>query len=147
VRGKKYGYAFWSDPSPGEDAVTDPCPFCQPAPERVLFEDGQVRVLADGFPVSPGHTLVVPVRHVASFFDLTPAERAAMLAAVEEAKRRVETRHRPDGYNLGLNEGRAAGQTVMHCHLHLIPRYAGDRPDPRGGVRWVLPEQAAYWTD
>jgi diadenosine tetraphosphate (Ap4A) HIT family hydrolase len=127
--------------------VKSPCPFCNPAPERVLFEDGLVRVLADGFPVSPGHTLVVPVRHVGSFFDLAPEEKAAMLVALEEARRRVEASHRPDGYNVGLNDGPAAGQTVPHCHLHLIPRYAGDRPDPRGGVRWVLPEKAAYWKE
>ena len=125
--------------------VASPCPFCNPDPDRVLFEDGLVRVLADGFPVSPGHTLVVPVRHVVSFFALTPGEQAAMLAALDKAKCWVDTRHRPDGYNVGLNDGPAAGQTVLHCHLHLIPRYAGDRPDPRGGVRWVLPEKAVYW--
>ena len=127
--------------------VASPCPFCNPDPDRVLVEDGLVRVLADGFPVSPGHTLVVPVRHVASFFALTPGEQAAMLAALDKAKCWVDTRHRPDGYNVGLNDGPAAGQTVLHCHVHLIPRYVGDRPDPRGGVRWVLPEKTRYWTD
>jgi diadenosine tetraphosphate (Ap4A) HIT family hydrolase len=99
------------------------------------------------FPVSEGHTLIVPVRHVASFFELTPAEQAAMLEALRKAKANLDAVLRPDAYNVGLNDGPAAGQTVMHCHLHLIPRYAGDRPDPRGGVRWVLPEKAVYWKD
>lgn len=127
--------------------MDEPCPFCQPDATRVVFEGALVRVLRDGFPVSPGHSLIVPVRHVASFFELTPAEQAAMLDALRDARADIEATLHPAGYSLGLNEGRAAGQTVMHCHLHLIPRYAGDRPDPRGGVRWVLPEKAVYWTD
>jgi diadenosine tetraphosphate (Ap4A) HIT family hydrolase len=99
----------------------------------------------DSFPVSPGHTLVIPRRHIGSFFELWAEERAAMLALLDSAKAGVEAEFHPDGYNIGINDGSAAGQTVPHLHIHLIPRYAGDTPDPRGGVRWVLPAKAKYW--
>ena len=115
-------------------------------PPPVLHDDELVFVLRDGFPVSPGHVLVIPHRHVGSFFDTTAAERRAILDAIEIAQRAVEKEHRPDGWNIGINDGAAAGQTVPHLHVHLIPRYKGDRPDPRGGVRWILPEKADYWT-
>ncbi len=126
--------------------MSNRCPFCEPDRERVLHEDGLVVVLRDGFPVSPGHLLVVPRRHVASFFETTPAERQALLAALDQAKRAIEQEFRPDGYNIGVNDGEAAGQTVLHLHVHLIPRYRGDRDDPRGGVRWILPDRAPYWS-
>ena len=126
--------------------TSDRCPFCPPDASRVLHHDALVFVLRDGFPVSPGHVLVIPHRHVGSFFDTTPAERRAILDAIEIARRAVEKEHRPDGWNIGINDGAAAGQTVPHLHVHLIPRYKGDRPDPRGGVRWILPEKADYWT-
>lgn len=100
----------------------------------------------DAYPVSPGHTLVIPQRHVASLFDTTPDERAAMFELLEMAKRQLQLEFSPAGYNIGINDGPAAGQTVGHLHIHLIPRYPGDRPDPRGGVRWVIPEKADYWT-
>ncbi len=122
------------------------CPFCPPDASRVLHDDELVFVLRDGFPVSPGHVLVIPHRHVASFFETTLAERRAILDAIEIARRAVEKENHPDGWNIGINDGAAAGQTVPHLHVHLIPRYKGDRPDPRGGVRWVLPEKADYWT-
>jgi diadenosine tetraphosphate (Ap4A) HIT family hydrolase len=125
---------------------SDRCPFCPPDAARVLHNDGLVFVLRDGFPVSPGHVLVIPHRHVGSFFDTTPEERRAILDALDIAKRTVENEHRPDGWNIGINDGVAAGQTVPHLHVHLIPRYKSDRPDPRGGVRWILPEKADYWT-
>ncbi len=116
------------------------------APERVLLRNGCAISFRDAYPVSPGHTLVIPVRHVSSFFDATPEERAAMFSLLEEAKRQLQVKFCPAGYNIGINDGAAAGQTVNHLHIHLIPRYAGDRPDPRGGVRWVIPEKADYWT-
>jgi diadenosine tetraphosphate (Ap4A) HIT family hydrolase len=84
-------------------------------------------------------------RHVVSFFDITGDERQAMLALLDSAKLDLDAAFHPDGYNVGINDGEAAGQTVPHLHLHLIPRYAGDREDPRGGVRWVLPQKAKYW--
>lgn len=125
--------------------MTASCPFCEPDPALLLSERALVCVLRDGFPVSPGHTLVVPRRHASSYFALTPEERRAMEAALLEARARLEVTHRPDGYNIGINEGAAAGQTVAHLHMHLIPRYRGDVEDPRGGVRWVVPDKARWW--
>ncbi len=127
------------------DAESKPCPFCTLPPERILARNEHGGVLRDFYPVSPGHTLVIPWRHVGSFFDLTPEEQAGLMALVESAKGALDAELRPDAYNLGLNDGPAAGQTVPHCHLHLIPRYAGDVEDPRGGVRWVIPGKARYW--
>ncbi len=86
------------------------------------------------------------MRHVASLFDATPEERAAMFSLLEGAKQQLQLEFHPAGYNIGINDGAAAGQTVGHLHIHLIPRYPGDRPDPRGGIRWVIPEKADYWT-
>jgi diadenosine tetraphosphate (Ap4A) HIT family hydrolase len=106
-----------------------------------------VLVLRDGFPISPGHTLIVPRRHVGSFFDLTSDEQAGMLEALNWAKGELAQSRHPDAFNVGLNDGPAAGQTVPHCHLHLIPRHAGDVADPRGGVRWIIPSKAKYWPD
>ena len=121
------------------------CLFCAIPPEQILI-DGPIAVAArDSYPVSKGHTLIIPRRHVASFFETTEEERQAMLKLLDEVKALLDREHQPDGYNIGINNGPAAGQTVMHLHMHLIPRYAGDRPDPRGGIRWILPEKAAYW--
>ena len=103
-------------------------------------------VIRDGFPISPGHTLIVPKRHVASFFDLTPEERADLLALLDAAKADLDRELSPQGYNIGINDGAAAGQTVPHLHIHLIPRFPGDREDPRGGIRWIIPEKADYWS-
>jgi diadenosine tetraphosphate (Ap4A) HIT family hydrolase len=100
----------------------------------------------DGYPVSPGHTLVVPRRHVADFFSLTQEEQNAIWSLLPGARRVLEDSHHPAAYNIGVNAGQAAGQTVAHVHIHLIPRYAGDVADPRGGVRWVLPKRADYWS-
>jgi diadenosine tetraphosphate (Ap4A) HIT family hydrolase len=116
-----------------------------PASEHIVAND-LAFAIRDGFPVSPGHTLVVTRRRVATWFDATPEEQAAVMALINEVKRLLDDSHHPDGYNVGFNAGDAAGQTVSHLHVHVIPRYRGDRPDPRGGVRWVLPDQADYWT-
>jgi diadenosine tetraphosphate (Ap4A) HIT family hydrolase len=99
----------------------------------------------DAFPISLGHSLIVPRRHEANFLTLTETEQAAVWQLVHEVREDVDARFHPDGYNLGVNVGVAAGQTVWHAHLHLIPRYAGDCGDPRGGVRWILPAKARYW--
>lgn len=121
------------------------CPFCTPAPERIFHEGPLVLGVWDGYPVSPGHALIVPRRHVATWFDASEDERRALANGIEIARDAILGRHRPDGFNVGMNLGEAAGQTVPHLHLHVIPRYRGDVADPRGGVRWVLPERAAYW--
>jgi diadenosine tetraphosphate (Ap4A) HIT family hydrolase len=91
-------------------------------------------------------TLIISRRHVGSLFDLTPAERVDLLALLDQARADLEPSCRPDGYNVGINDGPAAGQTVPHLHIHLIPRYRGDQADPRGGVRWLFPDKADYWT-
>lgn len=122
------------------------CPFCSLPPERVLRANPHALALRDGFPISPGHTLVIPRRHVASLADLNADEACALWALLGEARAELDDAFKPDGYNVGVNDGVAAGQTVMHLHVHLIPRYAGDRADPRGGVRWIIPEKADYWT-
>ncbi|MGA1318353.1 MAG: HIT family protein [Rubrivivax sp.] len=122
------------------------CPFCCLPDDRVLAQDAHGKVIRDAYPVSPGHTLVIPHRHVGSFFDLSAEERVCLLTLLDEARRSVEAEHRPDGYNIGINDGPTAGQTVPHLHIHLIPRYDGDRTDPRGGVRWIFPDKADYWT-
>lgn len=125
--------------------MTEPCPFCTLPPERIVAANALALGIRDGFPVSPGHSLVIPKRHIASFFEASAEERAAMLALLDELKAGIEREHAPAAYNIGINDGPAAGQTVFHLHIHLIPRYAGDSPDPRGGVRWVVPKRAEYW--
>lgn len=123
-----------------------PCPFCTLPAARVVEENEFAFVILDGYPVSPGHTLIIPKRHIGSFFGVTAAERAALLALLDKAKELVAKHHAPAGYNIGINDGAAAGQTVPHLHIHLIPRYEGDQDDPRGGVRWVIPSKANYWS-
>lgn len=123
------------------------CPFCCLPLKRILLGTDRWRLVRDAFPVSPGHTLVIPVRHVLSIFDLTPDEFNELRSVMKEAKRDLDAEFNPAGYNIGVNDGVAAGQTVQHLHLHLIPRFAGDCLDPRGGVRWILPNLAKYWVD
>jgi diadenosine tetraphosphate (Ap4A) HIT family hydrolase len=125
--------------------VSPPCPFCSLPTERFVLQSGYAVVIRDAFPVSPGHTLIIPKRHVASFFEVTEAERADLMSLLAAARDDLDREFRPAGYNVGINDGAAAGQTVPHVHVHLIPRFAGDREDPRGGVRWVLPDKAVYW--
>jgi superfamily II DNA or RNA helicase/diadenosine tetraphosphate (Ap4A) HIT family hydrolase/HKD family nuclease len=110
----------------------------------VFFRGALVYGLWDAFPVSPGHALLVPHRHIATWFDASDAERGELLAAVEEARRAIEQTHAPDGYNIGINVGEAAGQTIFHLHVHVIPRYRGDVEEPRGGVRGIIPGKASY---
>jgi diadenosine tetraphosphate (Ap4A) HIT family hydrolase len=114
-------------------------------PDRILGENDKAIWLQDGFPVSPGHSLLIPKRHIASFFEATVEERVALLALLDQAHEAVQESNAPDGFNIGVNVGVAAGQTVPHLHIHLIPRYMGDQEDPRGGVRKIFPEKAVYW--
>lgn len=100
----------------------------------------------DAFPVTPGHMLVVPRRHVASYFELSSEEQLELWRTVNEVKSALDRQRAPAGYNIGVNDGPAAGQTVEHAHVHVIPRYPGDAADPRGGVRWVMPTKADYWS-
>ncbi len=118
------------------------CPFCNPERDEILLANALCYARYDRYPVSPGHLLLIPYRHVASLFDATDAELTALLALAREAKTLLDEQFHPDGYNIGVNAGTAAGQTVMH--LHVIPRYAGDVKDPRGGVRGAIPEKRVY---
>lgn len=123
------------------------CPFCCLTADRPVLEDEFSLVIRDGFPVSEGHTLIIPRRHVQSFFVTTHEERASLLAMLDMAKEELDQSLKPDGYNIGINDGATAGQTVPHLHIHLIPRYEGDQRDARGGVRWIFPEKADYWSE
>ena len=115
--------------------------------ERILAEDDLFTVACDKYPVSPGHTLVIVKRPVARFRDLTAHEKARLLQWLDWAVAHLQTtlQPSPDGFNVGTNDGPAAGQTIPQHHWHIIPRYAGDVPDPRGGIRFVIPEKARYW--
>lgn len=124
----------------------DNCPFCRIEPARIFAETEMTLTIRDGFPVSPGHTLIIPKRHFADFFEATDAEAAEIWKALRAAATALTRDRSPDGFNVGVNVGAAAGQTVMHLHVDLIPRYRGDQPDPRGGIRHIFPDLADYWT-
>ena len=121
------------------------CIFCNLPLQRVWFEEKNVLVLRDAYPISNGHSLIIPKRHVQSIFELNEDEISDVFLALKKAKNEIHTNLKPDGFNVGINDGVAAGQTVMHLHIHLIPRFLGDIDDPRGGVRWIFPEKAKYW--
>ena len=123
------------------------CPFCNPAPDRVFLESDLIVGVWDAFPVSDGHALLVTRRHVSSWFEATEEERRALTAAIDSARGAILQRHRPASFNIGVNVGAAAGQTVPHLHVHVIPRHAGDVPDPRGGIRHVVPGRGNYLVD
>ena len=113
-------------------------------PSRWINQNELAAAIRDEFPVSPGHTLIIPKRVVTSIFALSEQEVAACWALLKEEKDRLEKELAPDGFNIGVNVGSAAGQTVSHVHIHLIPRFRGDHPFPRGGIRAVIPEKANY---
>lgn len=125
--------------------TTSKCPFCGFPPDRIVLANDHSFAIYDGFPLSRGHMLVLPKRHIASIFEASDEEKTSMFALLDEARGLVLKEYCPDGFNIGINDGAAAGQTVMHLHIHLIPRYKGDKADPRGGVRWIFPEKAIYW--
>ena len=123
------------------------CPFCNPDASRLFHAGTHVLGLWDGFPVTPGHALLITKRHVASFFETTPEERTELIEATFLARATILERQaspQPAAFNIGVNVGAYAGQTVFHLHLHVIPRYPGDVADPRGGIRHVIPERARY---
>lgn len=115
------------------------CPFCNPAPKDIIVANDLCYARRDIHPVSPGHLLVIPFRHVASYFDTTYDERMAIARLIDDCKMLTEREYHPDGYNIGVNVGEVAGQHVMHVHVHFIPRYRGDTEHQGGGVRGVLP--------
>ena len=122
------------------------CPFCARLDGREAMASSACSVaFFDAYPLNPGHALVVPRRHVADLFDLDQDELADVWRLVGDVKARLARDLSPEGFNVGVNVGSAAGQTVGHAHVHVIPRHLGDVPDPRGGIRWVIPARAAYW--
>ena len=116
--------------------MTEHCELC--TPQSVLSENALAYLRTDNHSLSPGHVLAVPKRHVADFFEMTSEEQVAILELLRAAHQLALSQYSPDGFNIGVNVGRAAGQSRMHVHVHLIPRYLGDVPDPKGGVRCVL---------
>lgn len=118
------------------------CIFCQKV--NIVLEDDLAWAKYDKYPVSPGHLLIISKRHFADYFDATPAERQSLWDLAEEARDYLQTKYQPDGYNIGINCGEDAGQSIMHLHIHLIPRYRGDIEIPKGGVRGVIPEKRVY---
>lgn len=122
------------------------CPFCCVQSIDVIIENNFHQVIRDRFPVSLGHSLIIPKRHVASLFELTMEEFNALHELLHITKNQLDKQYQPAGYNVGVNVGAAAGQTVFHLHVHVIPRYEGDTADPRGGIRWIFPEKADYWS-
>ena len=126
------------------------CPFCEISQgldcDRIVQQNDSAFAIRDAFPVSPGHTLVIPKRHESSFFKLTDSEQRDVLALVNVQHALLQAEFGFADCNIGINDGPSAGQTVGHCHVHIIPRVEGDVTDPRGGVRWVIPEKADYWS-
>jgi diadenosine tetraphosphate (Ap4A) HIT family hydrolase len=124
------------------------CPFCDIEKlideDRIIYQDSTWIAILDNYPVSKGHTLLIPKRHCKSYFDLNFIELESVGVTIGVIKRLLDTKYKPDGYNIGINCGETAGQTVMHCHIHIIPRYNGDCENPRGGVRGVIPEKQHY---
>lgn len=121
------------------------CPFCNPTADReLLLESETAYAIFDKFPVNQGHALIIPKKHTANYFELSIQEQQACFLLLNEVKEIITKQFNPDGFNIGINVGEHAGQTVHHVHIHLIPRYAGDVEDPRGGVRGVIPNKQKY---
>ena len=124
------------------------CPFCNIGEKvdksRIMYEDDTWIAVLDGYPVSIGHTLLIPKRHCATYFGLNDVESGTLGATIKTVKHILDVRYKPNGYNIGFNCGKAAGQTVFHCHIHIIPRYDGDCESPRGGIRGCIPNKMSY---
>ena len=120
------------------------CFMCALDPAVIVGENDLAKAVADAYPVSPGHTLILTKRHVETWFDATRGEQHALLELLDEIKMSLDQQMKPDGYNIGFNVGTAAGQTIAHLHVHLIPRFSGDVDDPTGGVRLVIPDRGNY---
>lgn len=121
------------------------CPFCQPDADRaVISENALAFATFDKFPVSDGHILVITRRHCSNYFDLSSEEQSSCWNLVNELKEYLVNAYHPDGFNIGININEAAGQTISHVHIHLIPRYQGDVREPKGGVRGVIPDRMKY---
>ena len=126
----------------------DGCAFCDIEEKidksRIIYQDSTWIAMLDGYPVSEGHTLLIPKRHCETYFDLNFLELESLGVTIGIVKRILCAKYHPNGFNIGTNCGEAAGQTIMHCHIHIIPRYNGDCENPRGGVRGVIPNKMSY---
>lgn len=120
------------------------CIFCNIKEEDVIYKNDHMLVIYDRFPVTKGHSLIITKRHVSNYFELNADEKASIDDAILWTKELLDRLYKPDGYNIGINNGTAAGQTIMHLHVHIIPRYIGDVENPRGGVRGVIPSKQSY---
>lgn len=123
------------------------CPFCDFDRSKLIEESECAIALRDAFPVTEGHALVIPRRHVASVYQLSAPDQAALWVLVGHVRETLQQQVAADGINIGINDGEAAGQTVEHAHIHVIPRRKGDVSDPRGGVRNIIPRTARYWEE
>jgi len=120
------------------------CPFCHPKKTDIVSECESWYARWDKYPVNPGHLLIATFRHMPFYFETTQEEREALVTFINDCKSLLAEKFHPDGYNIGINVGTAAGQTIMHVHVHLIPRYKGDIKNPTGGVRGVIPRRRIY---
>lgn len=120
------------------------CQFCNISDNEIVFKNELCCARYDKYPVSNGHLLLITYRHFGNYFDATHEEKLALIDLIDKAKEFLSENFNPDGFNIGINTGEAAGQTVMHFHCHVIPRYKGDVENPRGGVRGVIPEKMDY---
>jgi len=124
---------------------SDGCRFCEPAPNRNVLIEGKTGFAAlDRHPVSEGHFLVIPYRHFSDYFEISDEELKELWSLVAQAKKIIDKKHNPDGYNIGINVGELAGQSIPHLHIHVMPRYKGDVENPKGGVRGILPKKKLY---
>ncbi len=112
--------------------------------ERIIYKSEYFYIIKDGYPVSPGHLLIISNHIKKDFFNLSIEEKNELPQIIDKAKELIEQEYTPDGYNIGMNCGKSSGQTVFHFHCHVIPRYKGDMKNPRGGVRGVIPQKMDY---
>jgi diadenosine tetraphosphate (Ap4A) HIT family hydrolase len=128
-----------------KNIMEEDCPFCTIGEHvEVLCKTDIAMAILDSFPISPGHTLVIPKRHVPDYFELTAEEQNELWQLVNRCKLILQDRFHPDGFNIGINVGEMAGQSIFHVHIHLIPRYKGDVKNPKGGVRHIIPGKGYY---
>lgn len=121
------------------------CFFCKSINDKDFELENEFAIARfDDFPVNKGHLEIVPKRHVKDWWRTTKEERIAIFDLLDEAKKIIDSKYCPDGYNIGINSGEKAGQSIMHLHVHLIPRYDGDVPNPKGGVRGIIPDKQSY---
>jgi diadenosine tetraphosphate (Ap4A) HIT family hydrolase len=144
-------YHVLSLSAPVRRAMQDPvlgnsfCPFCALESDYLILANEHALAIRDRFPLSEGHTLIIPTAHVPSIFDVSTEASNAIWELVRQVREQLAQQLQPDAFTVGINDGQAAGQTVEHAHIHVIPRWAGDVPDPCGGIRWIIPKNAPYW--